>query len=302
MRDVEGKTAFVTGGSSGIGLGIVEAFAEAGMNVAFGYRSPGHRDFAMELLQRFGDNIHPVALDVADRESVEGAAAETAQRFGKVHAIVANAGVGVLKPVSETTYEDWDWQVGINLTGVFNSIHAFLPLIRRHGEGGHVVATSSIMGLFTSRDHAIYSTTKYAVVGLMEGLRLDLRDTEIGVSVYCPGNVWANLEIRTSHGVHGSRREPDETPTRNEAHAQADGRDVSMEPLEAGRLVLRGVRNDDLYILTHPEFGWMIKERHEAIEASHPADLEAPAVRITNTTAVYHNPIYAQERDRLTSR
>jgi NAD(P)-dependent dehydrogenase (short-subunit alcohol dehydrogenase family) len=303
MADVEGRVAFITGGSSGIGLGIAEAFAEAGMKVVIGYRSAGHRDAAMETLGRFGDAIHPVEVDVADRASVEAAAAETVRRFGKVHVLVNNAGVAVLKPVAETTYEDWDWIVGINLTGVFNGIHAFLPLIREHGEGGQIVTTSSVMGLFTSRGHASYSATKFAVVGLMEGLRLDLVDTNIGASVFCPGNVWANLEARTVDNAGGTAPKRGEESDREERdRIRRQYADIVMDGLEAGRLVLRGVRNDDLYILTHPEFAWMIRERHEAIEASSPRDADAPEARIAHTTNVYHNPIYPLERDRLRAR
>src|SRR5437764_9965710 len=107
--ELEGRVALVTGGSSGIGLGIAEAFAAAGMSVVLGYRTPRHLDEALQALARFGERIHPVELDVADRASVEAAAVAAVERFGKVHVLVANAGVGVLRPVAEATYDDWDW-------------------------------------------------------------------------------------------------------------------------------------------------------------------------------------------------
>ncbi|UQR61536.1 SDR family oxidoreductase [Bradyrhizobium sp. C-145] len=287
MKEVEGKVAFVTGGSSGVGLGIVEAFADAGMNIAFGYRSSAHLDDAMKSLRRFGSRVHPVPLEVGDSASVEMAAAETVRRFGKVHVLVNNAGVCVVKPLQETTQDDWDWQVRINLTGVFNGILAFLPLIREHGEGGHIIATSSVLGLAAARNRTGYSATKFGVVGLMEALGAELIDTEVGVSIYCPGNVWSQLEVRSSISTDAPGT-PVITP-----------REVLyMEPMEAGRLVLEGMRNNDLYILTHPEFGWMFKERNNAIEASHPHRLHAPPERSKRSTAAYHNPIYARDLSR----
>jgi NAD(P)-dependent dehydrogenase (short-subunit alcohol dehydrogenase family) len=297
MADVDGKVGFISGGSSGIGLGIAEAFAEAGMSIVIGYRSRQHLDEAMGVLARFGKRVYPVELEVADRRNLANAADDVIERFGKVHVVVANAGVAVLKPFSEATYQDWDWQLGVNLTGVFNTIHVFLPLIRAHGEGGQIVATSSVMGLFTARNHALYSATKFGVLGLMEGLRLDLRDPTIGVSVYCPGNVWANLEVRT--GQAATLANTDAVAATTRARLRGHHADIAMEPIEAGRLVLEGIRRNALYILTHSEFGHMIEERHKAIEAAHP-HVGAPSERVEFATATYHHEMYAHERERST--
>lgn len=179
---------------------------------------------------------------------------------------------------------------------MFNTLHVFLPLIREHGEGGHIVATSSVMGLVTAPGHALYSASKYGLLGLLEGLRLDLFDTNIGVSIYCPGNVYANLEIRTTAPADRSRADTT-TEARREAQRREFG-EIAMDPLDAGRLVLEGIRHNDLYILTHPEFDWMIKERHEAIEAANPSHLQVPAERDTNVRDAYYNPIYAHELGR----
>src|SRR5687767_11126438 len=136
MKDVAGKVAFITGGNSGIGLGVARAFVDAGMKVAITYRTKANLDSAMEQLKGAADRVHAVNVDVTDRAAMDKAADEVVKRFGKVHAVVANAGVAVIGGISKATYEDWDWGVGVNLNGVFNTIHAFLPRIQSHNEGG----------------------------------------------------------------------------------------------------------------------------------------------------------------------
>ena len=130
MRDVHGKTAFITGGDSGVGLGIARAFANAGMRIVITYRTKRHLDEAMGLLQKTGAEIHSISLDVTERGAMLAAAAETIKIFGKVHVFVNNAGVDAGgMPLAETTFEDWDWVTGVNINGVFIGLHAFLPFI-----------------------------------------------------------------------------------------------------------------------------------------------------------------------------
>ena len=147
MKDVEGKVAFITGGDSGIGLGIARACADAGMKVVITYRTKSHLDEAMKYLEGAGDRVHAINLDVTDRIAMDKAADETIQVFKKVHLLVNNAGVGVIGGLSTATYDDWEWVMGVNVNGVFNGIHTFLPRIRSQGEGGQIVATSSLAGL-----------------------------------------------------------------------------------------------------------------------------------------------------------
>jgi len=193
MKDVEGKVAFITGGNSGIGLGIARACVDAGMKVVITYRTKSNLDDAMEHLKHAGDRVHAVNVDVTDRAAMEKAADETVKVFKKVHVIVNNAGVAVVGGLSKATYDDWDWAMGVNLNGVFNGIHTFLPRIQSHGEGGQVVATSSLAGLLGHGPAAVYTATKFAVVGMMEALRAELDGTNIGVSVFCPGIVNTNI-------------------------------------------------------------------------------------------------------------
>ena len=150
-----------------------------------------HLDHAMICSRGAAARAHAMRLDVADRAAMAGGGGETVRVFGKVHVLVNNAAVGLIGPMIDARYDDWDWVLGVNVGGVVNGIIEFLPKIRAHGEPGHIVATSSMAdcSLMAGAGRGIYNTTKYAVVGLMESLREELEPLDIGVSVFCPGLV-----------------------------------------------------------------------------------------------------------------
>lgn len=296
MKDVADKVAFITGGSSGIGLGIARAFADAGMRVVIGYRTQKHLDAAMKYLKSAGPRVHAIRVDVTDRRAMQRAAEETTEIFGKIHVLVNNAGVVHSAPLGEMTYADWDWTMAVNLNGVFNGVHAFLPFIQAHGEGGHVITTSSILGLLTlGSGMAAYAVSKFAVVGLMEALRAELASTNIGSSVFCPGMVRSNI-------AQSSRNRPDDSAVQQDTRTTAREKElrarVDMDPFEAGQLVLRGMCNNDLYILTHAEFEPIIRARNEALIASIPIDLRPTKSRVEIAQAALKHSIYANERHR----
>lgn len=297
MQEVNGKVAFITGGSSGIGLGIARAFVDAGMKVVIGYRTKEHLDEAMQFFGKGRDRVHAISVDVTDRPGLESAAAETIQVFGKVHVLVNNAGVFGVAPFNKSTYADWDWMMNVNATGVFNGVHTFLPRIQAHGEGGQIVTTSSVSGLFTQSGLAVYSASKFAVVGLMEALRVDLAGTNIGVSVYCPGGVKSNVgdSIRNRPGNLSDSGFSQLPKPKNSAEETMK---YAMEPREVGQLVLRGMRNNDLYIVTHPEVEFVLRDRHEALIASIPTDVHAPEERQALVRSIFRDSIYSAERDR----
>ncbi|MCP5144573.1 MAG: SDR family NAD(P)-dependent oxidoreductase [Gammaproteobacteria bacterium] len=305
MRDVAGKVAFVTGGNSGIGLGITRAFLDAGMNVAITYRTRANLDAAMETLGQFGDRVHAIGVDVTDREAMERAAAETVETFGKVHVVVNNAGVAVVGGLSAATYDDWDWAMSVNCDGVFNGIRAFLPHIQAHGEGGHIIATSSLAGLLGHGPAGVYTATKFAVVGMMEALRFELAGGNIGVSVFCPGLVNTNIGTSARNrptefgdaSAPGFKPDPALLARMQEAMKNNTG-PVGMDPLEAGQRVLQGMRDNDLYILTTPEFEPEFRARGEAIVASVPTDVIAPPAREPTGRMILGRANYADERDR----
>lgn len=298
MQNVAGKVAFITGGSSGIGLGIARAFAAADMKVVIGYRTESHLDESMRQLGKAGKRVHPIRVDVTDRAGMERAAAEAVQVFGKVHVLVNNAGVVLPPALSATSYQDWDWVLNVNLNGPFNGVRAFLPLIRSHGEGGHVITTSSVMGLFAVSASAAYTASKFAVVGMMEALRAELADTNIGVSVFCPGMVDSKIEESSFRNRPADSAVKDDPEIIERAKRVRRDRELTMDPLEAGQLVLRGMRSNDLYIFTHPEFESILKVRAEAMMISLPRDLSIPEKRIADLHSAVDSSIYAIERDR----
>ena len=306
MREVAGKVAVVTGGSSGIGLGIARACVNAGMKVVITYRTPAHLDQAMQYFCGALDRVHAISVDVSDRAGMARAAEETVRVFGKVHLLVNNAAVGMIVPLCESTYDDWDWAIGVNLNGVFNGVHEFLPHIRAHDEGGHIVTTSSMGGLTVARTAGVYATTKFAVVGMMEALRTELLETNIGVSVYCPAAVNSNIRRSDRNrpaelAATGFKATPAElaaVQAMEAKYADPDG-GPGMSPLEAGERVLRGIRNNDLYILSHPEFEQTIRDRFEALLASLPhGEPPVPQARLDEEHDILRPPMYVMERDR----
>ena len=251
MRDVAGKTAFITGGGSGIGFGMAKAFTAAGMNVVIADLRQDHLDAAIGALK--GAKIHSVRIDVSDRSAMARAADETERVFGKVHVVCNNAGVNLFADIGTASYDDWDWILGVNLGGVVNGVQTFLPRIKAHGEGGHVVNTASMASFIAGHRAGIYSASKFAVRGLSEALRCSLRPHRIGVSVLCPGLVNSSIfesgKIRPAHLSTGAMAEDPEFLARI-----AEVSKVGMAPEEVGEKVLRAIQRNDFYIFSHPEF------------------------------------------------
>src|SRR5690349_4146546 len=147
LAEVRGRTAFVTGGSSGIGLGIARALSAAGMKVMLTYKSDAHRDAALASFPEGNPGVHAIRLDTTDRDGMLRAADEVERVFGHVHLVVNNAGVGIPALLSNVSWQDWDWSLDVNVNGVFNGMRTFLPRMLAHGEGGHFVSTSSSAGI-----------------------------------------------------------------------------------------------------------------------------------------------------------
>ncbi len=180
MKDLAGKTAFVTGGASGIGLSMARAFGAAGMNVMLGDINEDDLATAVAELKERQIKAAGVRCDVAERKSVERAAEETVATYGKVHVVCNNAGVGAGGPIGTLKPGDWDWTIAVNLMGVVYGTEAFLPHIRAHGEGGHLVNTASMAGMISIPGMEPYTASKYAVVGMSEGWHAQLAPDSIG--------------------------------------------------------------------------------------------------------------------------
>jgi NAD(P)-dependent dehydrogenase (short-subunit alcohol dehydrogenase family) len=251
MRDVAGMTAFITGGGSGVGFGMAKAFGAAGMNVVIADIRQDHLDQALQSLR--GRNVHPIRVDVSDRAAMAQAADETERVFGKVHVLCNNAGVNLFNDIGSASYDDWDWLLGVNLGGTVNGLQTFIPRIKAHGEGGHIVNTASMAAFIASARAGIYCTSKFAVRGLSEALRGSLLPHRIGVSVLCPGLV--RSAIYESERIRPPQLSVQATPTDPQfLERLAQVHELGMSPEEVGEKVLRAIRRNDFYILTHPEF------------------------------------------------
>jgi NAD(P)-dependent dehydrogenase (short-subunit alcohol dehydrogenase family) len=307
LKDVAGKVAFITGGSSGIGLGQARVFHEAGMKVVIGYIRDDQVGPALESFKTGKERVHAIKVNVIDRAAMKAAADEIEAKFGKIHLLSNNAGIGPLTQLIATEPKDFDQTVAVNLTGVYNGIREFLPRIRKHGEGGHVVTTSSMSGILPTEGGGAgaYTATKFAVVGMMEVLRseLDAGKANVGASVYCPGLVNTSI-YELEKNVSAAFDEPGKAGPADAAANTARIRQIigaGMDPLEAAQIVLAGIRNNDLFILSHPEFGPGLQERMDALLASVP-DTKAPATRLAQEQVTMHNSLYVRERDKRRAR
>ena len=274
MKDFEGKVAFVTGGASGIGYGMARTFLKAGMKVVIADVNQAHLDEVREELK--GSNaVHFIKLDVSDRADVKRAADEAEQVFGKVHVLCNNAGVSGGGSVDDADFDDWDRVIGINFGGVVNGVKVFVERMVAHGEGGHIVNTSSMAGIVPlPLEGGAYSTSKFAVRGLTESLRLSLAPHNIGVSLLCPGLTATRiLQDPTPEGKKPLAREGD-------PDAMFNTMEGAMDPLEVGEVVLEGIRTNEPYILPHGEFKEEVQELFDDILNAFPVGQKADQKRL----------------------
>jgi NAD(P)-dependent dehydrogenase (short-subunit alcohol dehydrogenase family) len=269
MKDLVGKTAFVTGAASGIGLGIAGALAQAGVKVMLCDIEEAALAKAVEGLKRTNADVDGVKADVSLKSELKAAADVTIARYGKVHILVNNAGVGGGGPYDAWTDAAWDWTLGVNLMAVIWGIEIFGPLIELQGEGGHIVSTASIAGL-TSHDSLPYNVTKYGVVALSEGLRAELAPRGIGVSVLCPGFIRTRIIDSLRNLPKRFDRPSDDrlAAMRSSEMFRFIQERVShgIDPSYVGELVREGIENDWPYIFTDVEFEPLIEARFAAIK------------------------------------
>jgi len=277
MRDLAGKVAFITGGASGVGFGMAQAFCSAGMRVAIADIRQDHLDEAMKSFA--GAAVHPIRVDVTDRDAMARAADETERVFGKVHVVCNNAGINLFNDIGAASYDDWDWILGVNLGGVVNGIQTFVPRIKAHGEGGHIVNTASMAAFIASGIAGIYCTSKFAVRGMSEALRWSLRPHGIGVSVLCPGLVKST--IYESETIRPPELSADAVPSDPKfLESLARIHEFGMTPEEIGGKVLRAIQRNDFYIFSHPEFKQELRALFEEVLAAIPEDEPVPPQRL----------------------
>ncbi len=276
MKVVEGRTAFITGGASGVGLGIAKVLAKAGVNVVVADIRQDHLEAATAHFEQTNFRVHAIKLGVTDRAAFASAADEAERVFGPVHIVCNNAGINMFSPMDECTYDDWDWILGVNLGGVVNGIQTFVPRLKAHGQGGQIVNTASMASFITGPGAGIYTASKFAVRGLTESLRWNLAPHNIGVSVLCPGLV--NTAIHESDKVRPEQLSKNMGPVDQDFMKKlAEIHKIGMDPVEVGEKVLAGIRRNDLYIFPHPEFKDELREIFDEILSALPAGAVDPS-------------------------
>jgi NAD(P)-dependent dehydrogenase (short-subunit alcohol dehydrogenase family) len=262
---VAGRTAFITGGGSGVGLGQAKVFAEAGCKIAIADIRQDHLDEAVAWFEQNGHAVMPVKLDITDPAAYAAAADAVEAKLGPVELLFNTAGVSVFGPLLQATAEDWEWQMSVNVRGVINGVQTFVPRMIERKNGGHVVNTGSMSSFIALPRTGIYCATKMAIRGYTETLAAEVAEHGIGVSLLCPGPVNTNIhESVLSRPAH----------LQNTGYYGADPEvfahlkkviEIGMEPETLAQHVLKAVENNQLYILAYPEFRETLEDIHARV-------------------------------------
>ncbi|OYW45436.1 MAG: hypothetical protein B7Z08_09980 [Sphingomonadales bacterium 32-68-7] len=271
----EGKVAFVTGGASGIGLGIATVLVGRGAKVVLADLRHDHIEHALRTFGGRSNAVSALQLDVSDRAAYREAAARMQAEFGGIDILVNNAGVGLEGPILEATYADYDFGMGVNFGGVVNGFVEFVPQMRAHGRGGHIVSTASLAAEVVMPEHlAIYAASKAAVCHYCEAVKARLGEEGIGVSILLPGPVKSNIHEtqsnRPAHWLEGSGYKASEAKLSRRIVG-----DNWMEPKAVGELVADGILANRTYIVTHGFYKDAMRARAEAVLAATPDTQEA---------------------------
>lgn len=282
MKDLQGRVAVITGGASGIGRGMVEAFIDEGMKVVIGDVEQAALDKTVAELKDAGADVVGAVCDVSEQKSVDALAKTTLDAFGAVHVLCNNAGVAGTntEPSWQRPIEDWNWVMGVNLNGVMHGIRSFVPIMLAQGEDAHVVNTASIAGLVGGG--GTYGVSKSACVALSESLfgELALAQPKVGVSVLCPGWVRTRILESERNRPETPREAPGEAaPLAAMMRKAAEGAvEKGLDPREVGSIVVDAIKTRRFYILTHP---WQEMIEHHAkniLEGRDPVGLMPPGI------------------------
>jgi NAD(P)-dependent dehydrogenase (short-subunit alcohol dehydrogenase family) len=276
MQSLKGKVAVVTGAGSGIGKALALRFADEGANVVLADIQEDALVAAVAEVRDRGVEALEVLTDVSQFESVEAMAEAALERFGTVHVLCNNAGVGGGGRIANQQLVDWQWVLGVNLWGVIHGIHAFLPILEANREEGHIVNTASVAGLVAGPGIGPYNASKFAVVAISETLYHELAaaGSKVGVSVLCPGYVRTNIATSQRNRPAHLRRESKASPEARAGNADiASGVSTGMDPANVAEQVLHAIRANRFWIVTHPELLATVRQRNELL-----AELRNPVI------------------------
>ncbi len=297
MEDFKDKVAFITGGASGVGLGQAKVLAGLGVKVVIADIRQDHLDEALAWFQGRDARVHAIKLDITDRAAFARAADETERVFGTVQLLFNTAGVSVFGPLEKSTYDDYDWMMGVNFGGVVNGIQTFVPRMIRYGRGGHIVNTASLGAFISNEPAGIYCASKFAVRGLTEALRGALARYNIGVSCLCPANVNTNIAeaSRTrpeSLGRSGYDLNEEILTSLRTIYSQG------MDPVELAGHVVKAIRENQLYVIPYPEARAALTKSFDAVIAALPPEDSDPEGVAKRAAAMARFVRERQEREK----
>jgi NAD(P)-dependent dehydrogenase (short-subunit alcohol dehydrogenase family) len=263
MDDFKGRVAVVTGGGSGIGRAMALAFVREGAKIVLADLDRAAMERVGAEIREVGGESVAVEADVASLTAVQNLRSRAVERFGAVHVVCNNAGVGVFGPLATATHKDWQWVMNVNFWGVVHGVEVFLPRLIEQKQGGHIVNTASMAGLAGMPNFGVYCASKFAVVGLTESLHRELAGTGIGASVLCPMVV--NTQINSSE-----RNRPRELQDPGAITVSISEVPITVarviEPADVADRVVAAIRANSLYVLTHKESREILKRRAERLD------------------------------------
>jgi len=275
----------ITGAASGIGRGMAESFAAAGMKVVLSDVEEEALTETTRALRDDGADVHAVPTDVSKAEQVQALADESVKRFGAVHVLCNNAGIAVASGTSwETTLDDWKWTIDVNLMGVIHGVRCFVPIMLEQGSESHIVNTASIAGLVAGADIASYAVTKFGVVALSEHLYLELEGAgaKTKVSVLCPGFVATKImDAKRNRPADRPDASPEPTDPQSQIFYEwfSEQIDRGLTSRSVGDQVLSAIREERFYILTHPDWNYMIEHRvRNILDGQNPSTMPPPGI------------------------
>jgi NAD(P)-dependent dehydrogenase (short-subunit alcohol dehydrogenase family) len=274
MKELRGRVAVITGAGSGIGAALARRCAGEGMRLVLADVERGAVEDVADGLRRSGAEAVAEVVDVRDPAALMKLADRTWEAFGGCQLLVNNAGVVAYRPIAELEISDWRWILSVNLDGVIHGLHAFVPRMREQGGPAHIVNTASMAGLIPLEGAGLgaYAASKYAVVGISETLRMELAPHGIGVSVVAPGGVATRINESERNRPQELQRSSAAPPPDMERVAGSrrslERPETFLGPEDVAERILQGVLDDELYVITHPSWLPLVRQRHASIESA----------------------------------
>lgn len=274
------KTAVISGGAEGIGFSIAKSLGQQGMNIVLGDIDESQLAKAESQLKQDGIDVLALKMDVTDINQWKNVADQAIKRFGKIHMLVNNAGVGSDPgPIEATNNKDWQWVIDVNLMGVVNGAHAIIPLIKEHGEGGWMINVASMAGMGGAPYLGSYTATKVAVVGMSEAWHGELQSNNIHVSVLCPGFVKTRIHLSQRNRQDQYKDSSNQESTNNENSIDNKAKEFVENGISVdliGPRVVEALEAGELYIFTHPAYRDYLQQRSNAIDAAFERAAKSP--------------------------